>query len=158
MGEQIKLTKKGYEEKKERLNYLLNVLQPENLQTLKEARAQGDLSENADYDAAKTKQAEINGEIEQIRAILDNYVIIDEKGNKEGKIAIGATVRFANVKDGKEMKFQIVGSQEANPFEGKISDDCILSKSVMGHKKGDKVEIMVENPYTIEILDVTFGD
>ena len=158
MAEQIKLTKKGFEEKKERLNYLLNVLQPENLQTLKEARAQGDLSENADYDAAKTKQAEINGEIEEIRAILANYIIIDESGNKEGKISIGATVKFYNIKEKKEFKFQIVGSQEANPFEGKISDDCVLAKAIMGHKKGDKVEIMVDNPYTLEILDVIYGE
>ena len=155
--EEYKLTRKGYEEKQERLNYLLEVAQPENVKALQEARAQGDLSENADYDAAKRKQGEINAEIDELRNILGNVVIIDESARTDGSIAIGATVSFTTVKDKKEFEFQIVGSQEADPFKGKISDDSVIAKSIIGHKTGDVVMIHVEKPYELKITKVTYG-
>lgn len=156
--EEYKLTRKGYEEKKARLDELKNVLLPENVKALQEARAQGDLSENADYDAAKRKQGEINAEIEELRVILSNYVIIDESIRKDGSIQIGASVKFVTVKDKHEFNFQIVGSQEAKPLEGKISDDSVIAKSIIGHKVGDIVTIHVEKPYELKILEVTYGE
>ncbi len=152
----IYLTQEGLEDLKKELDELINVKRPANIQAIKEARALGDLSENADYDAARNEQAILEGRIKKIEAMLENYEIIEEVSN--GKVGIGSTVAIKYVDeddddDGDEYK--IVGVQEADPFVGKISNESPIAKAIMNHKVGDV--ITVESPngsYKIEITEI----
>ena len=150
----IYLTQQGFEELKNELDNLINVKRPANIQAIKEARALGDLSENADYDAAKNDQAEIEGRIKKIEKMLENVEII-EKGDSS-VVSLGTTVSIKYVDDEDETdEYQIVGSQEADPFMSKISNESPIAKAIMNKKVGDIVE--VESPtgvYKIEIIDI----
>ena len=118
------LTQEGYDEIKEELENLINVKRPENIIAIKEARALGDLSENADYDAARNEQAEIEARIKKLEAIVENVEIIDEVTTDE--VGLGNTVKISYVDDeDDEDEYKIVGSQEADPFESKISPSSI---------------------------------
>lgn len=154
----IYLTQEGLEDLKKELDELINVKRPANIQAIKEARALGDLSENADYDAARNEQAVLEGRIKKIEAMLENYEIIEEVSN--GKVGIGSTVAIKYVDDEDDEddegdEYKIVGSQEADPFVGKISNESPIAKAIMNHKVGDV--ITVESPngsYKIEITDI----
>ncbi len=153
----IYLTQEGLEDLKKELDELINVKRPANIQAIKEARALGDLSENADYDAARNEQAVLEGRIKKIEAMLENYEIIEEVSN--GKVGIGSTVAIKYVDedddDDEGDEYKIVGSQEADPFVGKISNESPIAKAIMNHKVGDV--ITVESPngsYKIEITDI----
>lgn len=153
----IYLTKEGLKDLQDELDDLINVKRPANIQAIKEARALGDLSENADYDAARNEQAVLEGRIKKIEAMLENYEIIEEVSN--GKVGIGNTVSIKYVDDDddedNEDEYKIVGSQEADPFSGKISNESPIAKAIMNHKVGDV--ITVESPngsYQIEIIDI----
>ena len=136
----IYLTKEGYDEIKEELEYLINVKRPENIIAIKEARALGDLSENADYDAARNEQAELESKIKKLQAIIDNVTIIEE--TSKDKIGVGNTVKIAYVDDEDDTdEYKIVGSQEADPFESKISNESPLGAALIGKKKGDTVKV-----------------
>ncbi len=153
-GKKIYLTQQGFEELKSELDNLINVKRPENIQAIKEARALGDLSENADYDAAKNDQAEIEGRIKKIEKMLENVEII-EKGDSS-VVSLGTTVSIKYVDDEDEMdEYQIVGSQEADPFMSKISNESPIAKAIMNRKVGDVVEVESPNGvYKIEIIDI----
>ena len=139
----ILLTKEGYEEIKDELNDLINVKRPANIEAIKEARALGDLSENADYDAARNEQAEIEAKIKKLETILENVQIIESVNTDE--VGVGTTVKIAYIDDEDDVdQYKIVGSQEADPFESKISNESPIAKAVMGHKVGDVVS--VESP------------
>ena len=126
----IYLTQQGFEELKKELDNLINVKRPANIQAIKEARALGDLSENADYDAAKNDQAEIEGRIKKIEKMLENVEII-EKGDSS-VVSLGTTVSIKYVDDEDETdEYQIVGSQEADPFMSKISNESPIAKAIM---------------------------
>lgn len=152
----IYLTKEGLEDLKNELDELINVKRPANIQAIKEARALGDLSENADYDAARNEQAVLEGRIKKIESMLENYEIIEEVSN--GTVGIGSTVSIKYVDDDDEDdgdEYKIVGSQEADPFVGKISNESPIAQAIMNHKVGDV--ITVESPngsYQIEITDI----
>ncbi len=152
----IYLTKEGLEDLKNELDELVNVKRPANIQAIKEARALGDLSENADYDAARNEQAVLEGRIKKIESMLENYEIIEEVSN--GTVGIGSTVSIKYVDDDDEDdgdEYKIVGSQEADPFVGKISNESPIAQAIMNHKVGDV--ITVESPngyYQIEITDI----
>lgn len=149
----IYLTAEGLKELKEELNELINVKRPENIQAIKEARALGDLSENADYDAAKNDQAEIEGRIKRIEKMLENVEII-EKVNT-GVVSLGTTVSIKYCDDEEEDEYQIVGSQEADPFMSKISNESPIAKAIMNKKVGDIVEVESPNGvYKIEITEI----
>ena len=150
----IYLTQEGYEELKNELDQLINVKRPANIQAIKEARALGDLSENADYDAAKNDQAEIEGRIKKIEKMLENVEII-EKGDSS-VVSLGTTVSIKYVDDEDETdEYQIVGSQEADPFMSKISNESPIAKAIMNKKVGDIVEVESPNGvYKIEIIDI----
>lgn len=113
-------------------------------QKIKEAREQGDLSENAEYDAAKEEQRAMEARIEEIEDIIKNAEIIDESVIDKDTVGIGSTVRFFDVGNDEEELYKIVGSTEANLLEGKISNESPVGKALLGHKKDDKV--MVETP------------
>lgn len=150
----IYLTQEGFEELKSELDILINVKRPENIQAIKEARALGDLSENADYDAAKNDQAEIEGRIKKIEKMLDNVEII-EKVNSD-VVGLGTTVSIKYVDDEDETdEYKIVGSQEADPFESKISNESPIAKAIMNKRVGDVVEVESPNGvYKIEIIEI----
>lgn len=149
------LTQEGVDTLKAELVELKEVKRPENLQALKEARAQGDLSENADYDAARTQQAKIEARIKEIENILKNVKII--KATKDNVVNIGKTVTlyFENRKVEKE--FTLVGTLEANPAKGKISIDSPIGREIRDHKAGDNVTVKSETGhiFNVEIRKVS---
>jgi transcription elongation factor GreA len=152
MAEKRKLTKAGYKKLEEELRFLIDVRRPEIKQQLAEARAEGDLSENADYDAARALQAEVEGRILQIEEILKNAEMISESGTK--KVAIGSIVTFKNLSTGESETLTIVDTIESNIFEGKISHACPLGEALIGKAVGDKAEVKVANPYIVEIVNI----
>ena len=149
----IYVTREGLEELKKELDYLINVKRPENITSIKEARALGDLSENADYDAARNEQAELEGRIKKLEKMLENVEIIEKIDTD--KVSIGSTVSIKYVDDDDTDEYKIVGSQEADPFMSKISNESPIAKAILNKKVGDIVEI--ENPngvYKIEITEI----
>ncbi len=149
--EKIYLTKEGIEALKQELDHLKNVVRLEVLDELKEARAQGDLSENADYDAARQRQAEVEARIKELETNLDNVSLISESKGGVQLVKLGCTVTVLNLNTSKESKFTIVGSLEADPINGKISNASPLGKAVLGMKKGDVVTVKAPKPYDVEI-------
>ena len=149
--EKIYVTKEGYESLKAELRYLIDVERPQVLIEIKEARAQGDLSENADYDAARDKQAIIEAKITELTEKIENAQIIATTGNAN-VVKIGCYVVLSFSNGLPEAEYQIVGSTEVNPKENKISNECALSKAIMGHKVGDKVNVKAARPYDVEIV------
>ena len=132
-------SKEGLEKLKNELLERINVLRPETASRIKEAKEQGDLSENAEFDAAKEAQSINEGRIEEIRQILENVVVISDGSKSGGIIVVGSTV---NADAGKgPQQFVIVGVTESNPTAGFISNESPLGKVFLGHKKGDTVEV-----------------
>ena len=148
------LTQEGFNEIKEELDNLINVKRPENIVAIKEARALGDLSENADYDAARNEQAEIEARIKKLEAIVENVEIIDEVTTDE--VGLGNTVKISYIDDeDDEDEYKIVGSQEADPFESKISNESPIAKALLGHKVGDVVSVESPNgSYEVKIIEI----
>ena len=158
MGEKkpFYLTQEGLDEIKQELDDLINVKRPANIQAIKEARSLGDLSENADYDAARNEQAQLEGRIKKLEQMLENYVII-EKTDKD-TVGLGSTVSIKYVDDDDEDdgdEYKIVGSQEADPFASKISNESPIAQALMNKKVGDIVTVESPNgSYQIEITDI----
>ena len=147
------LTEQGYEELKKELDFLITVRRPENIKAIKEARALGDLSENADYDAARNEQAELESRIQELEKLLENVEII--QNNSKGEVGIGSTVKIKYVDDEEEEEYQIVGSQEADPFSFKISNESPIARAINGHKVGEIVDVESPNGvYQIEITSI----
>lgn len=150
----VYLTKKGLEELKAELDDLINVKRPANIIAIKEARALGDLSENADYDAARNEQAQIEGRIKKIEQMLENAVIIEE--TSKDKVGLGSTVEIKYMDDPDDSdEYMIVGSQEADPFASKISNESPIAKALLNRKVGDIVTVESPNgAYDIEITAI----
>jgi len=148
------LTQEGVDKLKNELAYLKDVKRGENLEALKEARAQGDLSENADYDAARNEQARIEARIAEIETILKNVKII--KTTSEDVVNIGktVTVKYLDTNDVKD--FYLVGSIEADPRTRKISIESPIGKAMMNKEKNEVVEVKTETGkiFKIEIMDI----
>jgi transcription elongation factor GreA len=158
MAGQIPMTRNGVERLKEELQQLKSQDRPNIIQAIAEARAQGDLSENAEYDAAKEKQGFIEGRISEIEAKLSNVQIIDPASlNAEGKCVFGATIDLEDLDDEKKVTYQIVGDDEADIKSNKISISSPIARALIGKELGDIVE--VETPGGIksyEIMDVKY--
>lgn len=150
----VYLTQEGLDELKKELDELINVRRPANIISIKEARALGDLSENADYDAARNEQAQIEGRIKKIEQMLENALII-EKTSKD-KVGLGSTVAIKYIDDpDDEDEYKIVGSQEADPFASKISNESPIAKALLNKKVGDVVTVESPNgAYQIEITEI----
>ncbi len=152
MKDEIILTPEGYLELETELNELKTVVRPRVIKDLKDARAQGDLSENADYDAARDEQAQVEARIKELEYKLEHSVIAETK--EKGVATIGSTIVVCYDDDDEE-EFKIVGSMEADPFENKISNESPIGKAVIGHKKGESIEVESPNgSYTIILKDV----
>ena len=150
--ETITLTAEGYLELEQELKELKEVKRPEVIKALKEARALGDLSENADYDAARNEQALLEGRIKELEYKLEHCTIAE--GAKGGSIGVGSTVTI-EYDDGEVEEYKIVGSLEADPFENKISNESPIGKAVIGHGKGETVSVESPNgSYDVIIKDV----
>ena len=150
---EIKLTANGYLEVENELNKLREEDRPRIIQAIKEARAQGDLSENADYDAARNEQAQVEARIKELEYMIEHAIIIEDA--PKDVVGLGSTVEIEYVEDGDTDEYKIVGSMEADPFENKISNESPLGIALLKHKTGDAVEVASPNGgYTIKIVKI----
>ena len=148
------LTKEGKEKLEAEYQHYVEVLRPNVIRELSEARAQGDLSENADYDAAKKRQSEIEGRIAELEAMLQNYEIINSDNKNKNLIKLGSKVKILDLSEDEETEYTIVGTVEADPFNGRISYESLLATSILGAKVGDRITIKTKEPYEVEILSI----
>ncbi len=150
------LTYTGLKELEEELENLKVVKRKEIAEKIKEARAQGDLSENAEYDAAKDEQSDMEKRIEEIEKILKNAEVIDEDEVDLDRINIGCTVRLLDKEFDEEVTYRIVGSTEANILKGKISNECPLGAALIGKMVGETIVVEgVDEVSSYEILEIT---
>jgi len=155
LDKKVTITKRGKESLDAELRNLIDVVRPEVIEQLKAARAQGDLSENADYDAARNRQAEVEHRINEIEDILSNCVVVDDRPVDSKVVALGTRVTFKDLSDGTESTVEIVGSVEANPLEGLISNECPIGLAMLGKHVGEKALVNTSEPYEVEILNIT---
>lgn len=151
---EIYLTSEGFLKLEEEVDNLKKVERPRVIKAIKEARAQGDLSENAEYSAARDEQGKLEARIKEIEYTLEHAVIIEN--NNDGKVSIGSVVTIKYEEDDDEEEYSIVGTNEADPFLNKISNESPIAVAIMGKKQGDKV--IVESPngsFKIEIVKVS---
>ncbi len=153
--EKIPFTKEGLEKLKKELEYLEKVERPNNIKAIEEARALGDLSENAEYHAAKEKQAFITGRINELKSIINRAEVIEVDEGPADRVVFGRTVVLYNLNTDKEEVYQLVGPYESDPENGKISVTSPLGQALIGRQKGD--EVKVKTPSGIqeyEIVDI----
>ena len=138
---QVILTSEGLLKYENELEFLKNDRRLEVAEKIKEARAFGDLSENAEYDAAKKEQAELEEKIARIENMLKNATVVEEDEISTDTISIGSKVKIHDVEFKEDVEYQIVGSSESDPFTYKISNESPIGAGLIGHKKGDTVAI-----------------
>ena len=149
----IYLTEEGLNELKKELDYLKLEKRPEVINALKDARALGDLSENAEYDAARSEQASTEARIKELEKMLENVEIISDV--KTDAVALGTKVKLEYVGDDETDEFSIVGSKEADPFSNKISNESPIAKAILGHKVGDIVNVVSPNgEYQVKVVEI----
>lgn len=144
MDEQILLTKEGYDKIVADHEELVSVRRAEVAERIKEAISYGDISENSEYDAAKNEQAELEERILKLENMIRKGKIIDDADLTGEHVNLGLTVRVLEVATKEEVEYTIVGSTEADPFEGKISNESLVGKGLLGKMVGDVVEIQAE--------------
>ena len=153
MSKEIYLTSEGLEDLKKELEHLKLEKRPEVISALKDARALGDLSENAEYDAARQEQAIVEGRIAELEVMIENAVII-EKANTDC-VGIGTKVTIEYVDDNDTEEYSIVGSKEADPFLNKISNESPIAQAIIGLKVGDIAHVSSPNgQYDVKILEI----
>jgi transcription elongation factor GreA len=154
----IPLTVRGAELLRQELQRLKHVERPQVITAIAEARAQGDLSENADYDAAKERQGFIEGRIQELESKLSNAQVIDPKSvNADGRVVFGATVDLEDLDAGKPVTYQIVGDDEADIAHGLISISSPIARSLIGKSPGDLAVVQAPGgTREYEILDVRY--
>lgn len=153
-NEKVQLTRDGYDKLKAELRNLIDVIRPEVIEQLAYARSLGDLSENADYDAAKARQADVEQRIRQLEDILSNATIVDDATTSAKVVSFGRTVKILNLSNKKEYTYKIVGTHETNPTEGTISNVSPLGEAIMGGRVNDKVTVKAPKPYQVQILKI----
>lgn len=144
MAKTIKITEDGLVKLKNELEFLKTEGRTDIAEKIKVARGYGDLSENSEYDEAKNEQAKIEARIIEIEAMLKNIEIIEDVKGKVKTVSLGVTVKALDMEFDEECEYRVVGSTEANPVEGKISDESPLGKALLGKKIGD--EVIVDAP------------
>ena len=153
---QMLYTPEGYKVLTDELDYLKTVRRTEIKEAIEVAKGFGDLSENAEYDEARNEQAKTEARIKELEELVANAVVVDESKIDNSIVSLGSAVTVYDVEEDEEIKYLIVGSNEANPFEHKISDQSPIGKALMGARAGDNV--VVEVPYGtihMEVKDVT---
>ena len=141
MTQKVPMTKDGYEKLKKELDHLMKVERPKNIRDIEEARAHGDISENAEFHAAKERQGHIDAKKRELEHKLANSQIIDLSKLSNEKVVFGATVTLADTDTGDIKKYTLVGQEEADFKKGKISIQSPVGKALIGHKVGDSVTI-----------------
>lgn len=151
----VYMTQEGYDKKMAELNHLENVERPEVINAIREARDKGDLSENAEYDAAKERQGLLEAKIAELKTLVDGARIIDESKISTDEVQLLNRVTIKNVANGAKMTYTIVTETEANLREGKISITTPIAKGLLGHKVGEVVDVQAPaGKMQFEILDI----
>ena len=149
------MTQAGKEKLEQELEHLKTVVRKEVVERIKIARSFGDLSENSEYDAAKDEQAFVEGRITTIENMIRNARIISEDELSKDAVSLGNSVTFVELPEGDEETYTIVGSAEADPFEGKISNDSPIAKSLLGRKVGDQVTVQTPGgEMNVKIIEI----
>uniref|UniRef100_A0A831XLR1 Transcription elongation factor GreA n=1 Tax=Geobacter metallireducens TaxID=28232 RepID=A0A831XLR1_GEOME len=158
MSYSVPMTKESYEALQEELKRLIREERPRVIQDIAEARSHGDLSENAEYDAAKNRQAFIEGRIQELQGKLARAHVVDLTGLKPDKVVFGATVTLYDTATEEEVTYKIVGEEEADIKQGKISCTSPVGKALIGHKLDDSVKIKVPSGSVkeYEIIDIKY--
>lgn len=152
----VTLTQVGYDNLVAERDRMINEDRPRIVQAIAEARAQGDLSENADYSAAREEQAALEARIEQYTYMIEHAEII--QGGNADRVSAGVTVTYVDLTDDTIDTVTIVGSFETDPKHGKISNDCPLAQALADHAEGDRIMVNVEEPYEIMITKIEIRD
>lgn len=151
------LTPAGYEQLKKEIEHIKNVERPENIKAIEEARAHGDLSENAEYHAAKDEQGLIAARLGKLEGTLSRAEVIDSSNHKGSEIVFGAKVKLVDLENDEELSYQIIGTYEADIKKGTISIESPIAKGLIGKKEGDEVTIRTpKGPRDFGILSVTY--
>ena len=149
------MTQAGKQKLEQELEHLKTVVRKEVVERIKIARSFGDLSENSEYDAAKDEQAFVEGRITTIENMIRNARIISEDELSKDAVSLGNSVTFVELPEGDEETYTIVGSAEADPFEGKISNDSPIAKSLLGRKVGDQVTVQTPGgEMNVKIIEI----
>ncbi len=148
------VTEEGLQKLQDEYHNLVHVVREEVKAELAEARSQGDLSENADYDAARDKQSQVESRIAELENMLTpgHYVIIEKKTGRSKTVSIGSTVTLLFLDTNEEEKYTIVGSTEADPLNGKLSNETPLARAILDKKVGAEVEVAAKIPYSVRIV------
>jgi len=150
------LTEEGYKKLKEELEHMVSVMRPSISAQIAEARDKGDLSENAEYDAAKEAQGLLEGKISKLQETLNNSRILDNSSVDTSKVSLLSKVKIKNKKNNAMMEYQIVSENEANLKEGKISSDSPIGKALLGLKEGESVDVQVPSGLmTFEVIKIS---
>ena len=155
MAEIKTYTPQGFKALQDELDYLVNVRVEENKKDISTARAFGDLSENSEYDEAKAEQGKIHTRISELREMIANAKVIDESQIDESVVSVGSTVVIFNITRNKEFKYQIVGSYETDPVNGKISDSSPIGVAILGARAGDEVVVTGAKEQVLKVVSVT---
>ena len=140
-NKQVKLTEDGLKQLEEQLEYLKTKKRKEVSEKIKVALGFGDLSENSEYDEAKNEQAQVEARIVSVENMLKNAIVIDESERDTSKVELGATVTIHDIEFDEDITYKIVGSTEADPDEGRLSDESPLGKSLMGKAEGEMIDV-----------------
>ena len=143
MAQEIKMSAAGLKAMQEELEYLKTVRRKELAEEIKEARSHGDLSENSEYDEAKTEQGKLYSRIAELKSLVENAEIVEkvDTGMRKGAVTLGSRVKVRDIDEGYEEEYTVVGSQEANPMEGRVSDDSPFGRGLYGHVAGEKITV-----------------
>jgi transcription elongation factor GreA len=150
--ERIPTTREGLDRLKEELNYIKSVERPQNIRAIKEARAHGDLNENAEYHAAKERQAFLDGKIAELESVIGKAEVIEIDQGPADRVVFGRTVLLYNIETDEEISYQLVGPYESAPEKGKISVISPIGQALIGSEVGD--EIKVNTPGGIQQFEV----
>jgi len=155
--ERVPMTKEGYNRLKEELERLLRVERPRNIKDIEEARAHGDLSENAEYHAAKERQSFIEGRIQELQEKIARAQVIDPASISQSRVAFGARVKVYDLDTDEEKEFMLVGPDEADARQGRISVTSPVGKALIGKEVGDSVTVKAPaRTMEFEILEICF--
>ena len=153
LDEKFYVTEEGLKELKEEYENLVHVVRNEVIEDLKAARAQGDLSENADYDAARDKQAQVETRIKELEHMIRNAEVISENRGTS-YVRLGSTVTVEPMDTHEKITFTIVGTVEADPLNGKVSNATPLAEAILEKKVGTVVTVEVDEPYDVKIVEI----
>ena len=149
-----KMSQQHYDAEQQRLSYLKGTRRTEVADALAEARSHGDLSENADWDAARDKQAQVESRIAELEGMLNHYELIDTKKGSKRIVHIGSTVKIEFLDTKEEAEYTIVGSTEADPLNGRLSNETPLAQAILDSRVGDTRTVDVAVPYDVIIIDI----